>query len=108
MQKVFKKVISLILVFGLMAGGITYTKNVEAATDVDLWKENAITVPAEGELIGAGYIDVEFDNSMEGYTYTVYLDGKPMYWIDNNIVKTDIGEEITGEAEIKTFTSEQT
>ena len=106
MQKVFKKVISLILVFGLMAGGITYTKNVEAATDVDLWKENAITVPAEGELIGAGYIDVEFDNSMEGYTYTVYLDGKPMYWIDNNIVKTDIGEEITGEAEIKTFTSE--
>lgn len=106
MQMLFKKVISLILIFGLMAGGITYTKDVEAATDLDLWKENAVTVPAEGELIGAGYIDVEFDNSMEGYTYTVYLDGKPMYWIGNNIVKTDIGEEITGEAEIKTFTSE--
>lgn len=66
MQMLFKKVISLILIFGLMAGGITYTKDVEAATDLDLWKENAVTVPAEGELIGAGYIDVEFDNSMEG------------------------------------------
>lgn len=106
MKNVFKKVISLTLAFVLMLSGITYTKSVDAATDMDDWKANAITVPAEGKLIGAGYIDVEFDNSMEGYTYTVYLDGEPMYWIGDDIVRTDIGEEITDEAVIKTFTSE--
>lgn len=70
------------------------------------WKVNTITVPAEGQLVGAGYIEVEFDNSMEGYTYTVYLDGKPMYWIGDDIVKTEIGEVITDGATIKSFTSE--
>lgn len=106
MKKVFKQVVSLTLAFVLMVSGITYTKSVEAATDMNDWAANAITMPAEGKLVGAGYIDVEFDNSMEGYTYTVYLDGKPMYWIDDDIVKTEIGEEITSEAAVKSFTSE--
>lgn len=106
MKKVFKKVVSLTLALVLTASGITYTKNVDAATSIDDWKANAIKVPAEGDLIGAGYIDVEFDNSMEGYTYTVYLDDKPMYWIGDDIVRTDIGEQVTDEAEIKSFTSE--
>lgn len=106
MKKVFKQVVSLTLAFVLMVSGITYTKSVEAATDMNDWAANAITMPAEGKLVGAGYIDVEFDNSMEGYTYTVYLDGKPMYWIGDDIVKTEIGEEITSEAAVKSFTSE--
>lgn len=106
MKKVFKKVVSLTLALVLVACGITYTKDVEAATGIDDWKANAITVPAEGKLVGAGYIDVEFDNSMEGYTYTVYLDGKPMYWIGDDIVRTDIGEQVTNEAKTKSFTSE--
>lgn len=106
MKKVFKQVVSLTLAFVLMVSGITYTKSVEAATDMNDWAANAITMPAEGKLVGAGYIDVEFDNSIEGYTYTVYLDGKPMYWIGDDIVKTEIGEEITSEATVKSFTSE--
>ena len=53
---------------------------------------DAVKVPSEGQLVGAGYIDVEFDNSMEGYTYTVYLDGKPVYWNGNDIVREELGE----------------
>ena len=70
------------------------------------WSSTAITVPAEGELVGAGYIDVEFNNSMEGYTYTVYLDGEPMYWVGDDIVRTEIGEQITEDAVVKSFTSQ--
>jgi hypothetical protein len=106
MEKVFKRVISIITVLALTVCGITYTKKVDAVTNTDEWKTSAIKTPAEGKLVGAGYIDVEFDNSMEGYTYTVYLDGQPMYWIGNDIVKTEIGETVTDDAKIKTFTSE--
>ncbi len=103
-----KKGISILLTM-VMALSMAFTGNVSVedvqAQESD-WQANVITVPAEGALIGAGYIDVEFDNSMEGYTYTVYLDGEPMYWIGDDIVKTEIGEEITADAVIKTFTSE--
>ena len=49
--------------------------------------------------------DVEFDNSMEGYTYTVYLDGNPVYWNGNNIVREELGEQKTDSSVTKTFTS---
>lgn len=106
MMKAVKKFISAVLVLAMSLSGMSYTYSVQADTQEEQWKTNAVTVPAEGELVGAGYIDVEFDNSMEGYTYTVYLDGKPIYWIGDDIVRTDIGEEVTDQASIKTFTSE--
>ena len=43
---------------------------------------------------------------MEGYTYTVYLDGEPMYWVGDDIVRTEIGEQITEDAVVKSFTSQ--
>ncbi len=108
MKKVLKKVVSVSLALVVAASGINYTSPVDAATTVEEWKQNAVITPGEGSLIGAGYIDVEFDNSMEGYTYTVYLDGKPMYWNGDDIVRTDIGEEKTDSSVIKHFTSEDT
>lgn len=108
MKKMMKTMVSLLLALALTVSGITYTDKVEAATDINSWKANAVKVPAEGTLVGAGYIDVEFDNSMEGYTYTVFLDGKPVYWIGDDIVRTEIGEEITENATTKSFTPEDT
>lgn len=103
-----KRVLCILLMIVMMSS-LAFTGNFNVK-DVNAqendWKVNTITVPAEGQLVGAGYIEVEFDNSMEGYTYTVYLDGKPMYWIGDDIVKTEIGEVITDGATIKSFTSE--
>lgn len=103
MKKLLSIFLSIALVFSVLSVNNVLSDNVNAQEND--WSSTAITVPAEGELVGAGYIDVEFDNSMEGYTYTVYLDGKPMYWIGDDIVRTEIGEQITDEAVIKTFTS---
>lgn len=103
MKKLLSIFLSIALVFSVLSVNNVLSGNVNAQEND--WSSTAITVPAEGELVGAGYIDVEFDNSMEGYTYTVYLDGKPMYWIGDDIVRTEIGEQITDEAVIKTFTS---
>ncbi|MCR5736957.1 MAG: fibronectin type III domain-containing protein [Eubacterium sp.] len=106
MKKVLKKVVAMTMTFTMAWGGVNYTKSVDAATTTEQWKENAVITPADGKLVGAGYIPVEFDNSMEGYTYTVLLDGKPMYWNGDDIVRTEIGETTTESSEIKTFTSE--
>lgn len=105
MKKVMKKAASIMLAAALAVSGMTYTQSAEAATEAEEWKANAVTLPKEGALVGAGYIDVEFDNSMEGYTYTVYLDGEPMYWIGDDIVKKEVGEEVTDQAAVKTFTA---
>ena len=108
MKKEMKRIISLVLTFALLISGITYSGAVSVKADGNEWKTNAVTVPAEGQLVPAGYIDVSFDNSMEGYTYTVYLDGQPMYWNGDDIVRTDIGEKTDDKSVIKTFTSQDT
>ena len=105
MKKRIKNIISLVLVIALAISGITYTTETKADEKEDSWKTNAVKVPSEGQLVGAGYIDVEFDNSMEGYTYTVYLDGNPVYWNGNNIVREELGEQKTDSSVPKTFTS---
>ena len=79
MKKMLKSFVATVLSLTLVVSGLGITKNVSAVTREDEWKANAVKTPAEGKLIGAGYIDVEFDNSMEGYTYSVYLDGQPVY-----------------------------
>ena len=100
-----KRVFSILLTIALVLTTVGVS-DIKTNAETDVWQSTAIIAPAEGSLVGAGYIDVRFDNSMEGYTYTVYLDGEPMYWIGDNIVKTEIGEKITNEAFVKTFTSE--
>ncbi len=105
MKKLFKSISVLVLSLSLVLSGIVFVGNTKADATTDSWKANAVKTPSEGSLVGAGYVDVEFDNSMPDYTYEVLLDGNPVYWIGNNIVKTDIGETVTGEAKTKSFTS---
>ena len=105
MKKSIKKIISLVIAMALTISGITYSTVAKADESEGSWKTDAVKVPSEGQLVGAGYIDVEFDNSMEGYTYTVYLDGKPVYWNGNDIVREELGEKKTDDSVTKTFTS---
>lgn len=106
MKKVFKSISVLVLSLSLMFSGLVFTGNVKADAASD-WKANAIITPTEGNLIGAGYIDVEFDNSLSGYSYEVFLDGNPVYWKDGNILRSDLGED-ESQGTRKTFTSSDT
>ena len=107
MKKFFKSVSVLVLSLSLAVSGFVFTGNVKADAESD-WINNAIKTPVEGSLVGAGYIQVEFDNTLSGYEYEVFLDDNPIYWIGDNIVKTEIGEEITSQAKRKTFSSSDT
>ena len=62
MKKVFKSISVLVLSLSLALSGFVFTGNIKADAVSD-WKANAIITPTEGNLIGAGYIEVEFDNS---------------------------------------------
>ena len=104
MKKIVLIFLSIALVFSVISVNNISVSKINAQEND--WSSTAITVPAEGELVGAGYIDVEFNNSMEGYTYTVYLDGEPMYWVGDDIVRTEIGEQMTEDAVVKSFTSQ--
>lgn len=106
MRKSIKRIMVLLTSITLSVSGISYVKDVKAQTSEEVWKSEAVQVPSEGQLVGAGYINVEFDNSMKDYTYTVYLDGQEMYWNGNNIVRSELGEEKTNESVTKTFTSD--
>ena len=96
MKKVFKSISVLVLSLALTVSGLTFVQTAKA-DEVSDWQANAIKTPTEGSLIGAGYIEVEFDNSLSGYFYEVFLDNKPVYWDGNSIVNLEIeGETIEG------------
>ena len=74
MRKIIAMTIALAMLFSCIA--ITPMEPVSAATDAATWQNTAITSPAQGKLIGAGYIDVKWNNSLENVKqYKVYVDG---------------------------------
>lgn len=78
-----KKMASLLLalIMVLTSIGAIGGVNVSAATEADTWKSTAITAPVQDDLIGAGYIDVKWNNDLENVSqYKVY--------IDNTLAKT--------------------
>jgi hypothetical protein len=75
-----KKIISMLLVAAMFVSGITLTesKAVSAETS-DEWSKTAIVAPEEGKLVGAGYIDVKWNNNLDDVaSYVVYVDGKKL------------------------------
>ena len=60
MKKSIKKIISLVIAMALTISGITYSTVAKADESEGSWKTDAVKVPSEGQLVGAGYIDVEF------------------------------------------------
>ncbi|MFQ9515081.1 MAG: glycosyl hydrolase [Eubacterium sp.] len=74
----FKKITSMLLAIALVISSICITggKDVSAATDANQWKTTAITSPKQDSLVGAGYIDIKWDNTLENVSqYKVYVDG---------------------------------
>ena len=106
MKKFFKSVSVLVLSLSLALSGFVFTGNVKADATSE-WEANAVKTPTAGSLVGAGYIDVEFDNSLAGYTYEVLLDGDQIFWKDGNILRPELGEDISA-GSVKTFTSSDT
>lgn len=104
MKKLFKSISVFVLSLSLAFSSIAFVQTTKA-DEVSDWKASAVITPAKDSLVGAGYISVEFDNSMSGYEYEVFLDGNPIYWNGNDIVRTEIGEEVTESSIRKTFTS---
>lgn len=77
-MKTFKKIFSLLLVLTLAITSvhITNIQNIKAATAVAEWQASGIIAPVSGKLIGAGYIDIIWDNqSIDATKYDVYVDG---------------------------------
>lgn len=106
MKKVFKSISVLVLSLALTVSGLTFVQTAKA-DQVSDWKAAAVKTPTDGSLVGAGYISVEFDNSLDGYTYEVLLDGKSTYWKDGNILRPEISED-ESQGSIKTFSSSDT
>lgn len=73
-----KHITSFLLAVALLVSSITLmpSNNVKAARNAEQWKSSAIVSPEEGKLIGAGYIDVKWNNDLENVkSYSVYVDG---------------------------------
>ena len=62
-----KHITSFLLAVALLVSSITLmpSNNVKAARNAEQWKSSAIVSPEEGKLIGAGYIDVKWNNDLE-------------------------------------------
>lgn len=71
-----KKLISMLLSIALIASTLCIgTINTKA--DNTNWQKNAIIAPTEGKLVGAGYMDIVFDTTLENVEqYEVYFDEK--------------------------------
>ena len=104
-MKTIKRVVAVLMSLTMVVSGLVFTTKTNAADSIDAWKSNAVITPSSGALVGAGYIDVEFDASLSGYTYEVLLDNQPVYWRGNSIVNLDISGETTSGATTKTFSS---
>lgn len=73
-----KRIITYLLTIALMVSGVSIVP--VKATDTlspDDWKTVAIASPLDGDLIGAGHIDVKWNNTLENVkSYSVYVDSK--------------------------------
>ena len=77
-MKGFKRITSIVLALAMVVTSITISGPVTVKADnaTDNWKANGIVSPKQDKLIGAGYIDVKWDNTLTDVSqYKVYVDG---------------------------------
>ena len=76
-MKNIKKIMSLLLAVVMLFSGITVISSSDVkAADTASWQKTAIVSPGTGKLIGAGYIDVKWNNTLDNVKqYKVYIDG---------------------------------
>ncbi len=73
-----KKVVTIVLSIALFVSGITIIPvKAEDALIAEEWKNSAIVSPTQGSLIGAGHIDLKWNNNLENISkYSAYVDSK--------------------------------
>ena len=72
-----RKIVALTVAFAMLFSCMVITHTTTKAEAGDTaWAAEGIISPAEGKLIGAGYIDVKWNNSLDNVKqYKVYVDG---------------------------------
>lgn len=81
-----KRVLTIILSISLFVSGLTIMP-VKAADSLSAndWKNTAIVAPGNGKLIGAGHIDIKWNNNLENVSkYSVYVDSKLIKTVNAN------------------------
>lgn len=73
-----KRFTTVVLSIALFVSGLTiFPVKASEKLGPDAWKADAIVAPVNGKLIGAGHIDVKWNNSLEdAKKYNVYVDSK--------------------------------
>lgn len=73
-----KRVITIVLAIALVVSGLMVVPaRADVKQDPDTWKNSAIVAPKADSLIGAGHIDVKWNNNLENAKqYSVYVDSK--------------------------------
>ncbi len=73
----FKKITSMIVAIAMLFSCITITTSIYvSAADTATWQKEAIISPGAGKLVGAGYIDVKWSNTLSNVIeYKVFVDG---------------------------------
>lgn len=75
-KRILAFALSLVVAFsGINYVASTSNEAVAATVSTTEWTNNGLISPANGSLIGAGYIDVKWNNNLEGVSsYAVYVD----------------------------------
>lgn len=75
MKKMLSIMLSIVMAVSMISVGGIYYEDVSAQEND--WKSTAVITPEEGGLVGAGYVNIKFETSLENaVSYTVYFDGK--------------------------------
>ena len=66
----------MVLSVALLFSGMIFDNTVTKADETNNWSGEAIISPEQNKLIGAGYIDIKWNNTLENVKeYKVYIDG---------------------------------
>ena len=75
MEKI-KKILAMVLSVALLFSGMIFDNTLTKADETNTWSGEAIISPEQNKLIGAGYIDIKWNNTLENVKqYKVYIDG---------------------------------
>ena len=71
-----KKILAMVLSVALLFSGMIFDNTLTKADETNTWSGEAIISPEQNKLIGAGYIDIKWNNTLENVKqYKVYIDG---------------------------------
>lgn len=81
-----KRIITIIVSIALFVSGLTIIPaKASDSLSPDAWKDTAIVNPGNGKLVGAGHINVRWNNNLENASkYSVYVDSNLVSTVNAN------------------------